>query len=134
MFVMTGNIGLEYTGTTAIDVAFTDRVPVIMFTYAEQSVEENILTMRTGVARPMAALLVRFATDIRAKAAIDGAWSPVSTRQLIDTADYITRGMSPDDAVRIRIVDTMSKEGGHESVSNKAWITWTGKKKEQGYV
>lgn len=134
LFVMTGNVGLEYTGTTAIDVAFTDRVPVIMFTYAQPDVEEGILTMRTGVAKPMAALLVRFATDIRAKAAIDGAWSPVSTRQLIDTADYISRGMTPDDAVLIRIVDTMSREGGYESVASKAWITWTGKKKEQGYV
>ncbi len=119
IIVMTGNVGLRYTGTNAIDPAFLSRGPYIPFGYPDTLSEIKILVNKTGVSEQDAMLLVAFAEQVRAKAEIEPDWSPVSTRELLNTSEYMGYGLSMIEALNLFVLNAASREGGDSSVQNR---------------
>lgn len=127
VIVMTGNIGMQYTGTSAIDPAFTDRSRIVEVAYVEPEIEvEIILGKVPGTPKETAALLVRYATEVRAKADTDPDWPPLSTRQLLAMAEDMQNGLDLQTVVKISYLNSLSREGGTGSTRQQAEVLWTG--------
>jgi len=123
--IMTGNVGLAFTGTYAVDPAFLTRALVTNFDYLDRTSETALLISRTGVDQDAAALLARFADESRQRAARDEETTPVSTREILLAADAVSVGLDVDTAVRQAIINALPSEGGAESPRAKAEMSWT---------
>ncbi len=127
VIVMTGNIGMQYTGTSAIDPAFTDRSRIVELEYVNPELEVEIILGRVpGTPKATAALLVRYAGEVRAKADTDADWSPLSTRQLLAMAEDMQNGLSLQTAIKVSYLNSLSREGGTGSTRQQAEVLWTG--------
>ena len=124
VIVMSGNVGLRYTGTSAIDPAFTTRSAKLSVDYVDPDTELAILTERTGVSEVVAKLLVRFAVDVREKAKSDPDWPTVSTRELIEVSQFVVNGLDAGTALEICVFNGASDEGGTASVRSSMSILW----------
>ena len=124
VIVMSGNVGLRYTGTSAIDPAFTTRSAKLSVDYVDPDTELAILTERTGVSEAVAKSLVRFAVDVREKAKSDPDWPTVSTRELIEVSQFVVNGLDASTALEICVFNGASDEGGTASVRSSMNILW----------
>jgi MoxR-like ATPase len=123
---MAGNVGLQYTGTHAIDPAFTSRAVIFEFDYIPQDQERDILIEATGIDRGTAILLARFAGDARNKSKSDPDFQPVSTREVLEAAKLISRGLDASRAVKYAILNAASADGGAQSQRAVLETLWTG--------
>jgi nitric oxide reductase NorQ protein len=124
--IMSGNRGLQFTGTYAVDPAFMSRSLVVNFDYAPADVEVKIATQSSGVDEATADLLVRFANETRIKSKNDPDVAPVSTREVMAAARLVAGGLSPDLAVRFAVMNGSSDEGGTASVRATYEVIWAG--------
>lgn len=127
--VMSGNRGLSFTGTYAIDPAFISRSLTIGFDYVDQVSEIQIAKDSTGCDDEIASLFVRFAAETRTRAKMDPDFEPVSTREVMEACDLVVRGASPDTAARVTVINAASPEGGPSSYQSALDTIWTGIRK-----
>jgi nitric oxide reductase NorQ protein len=121
-FCATANIGMQYTGTEALDKALKDRFGTIIemfFPPAENEIQV-LLGRCPGLSRRDATRLVKLATKQRDLTKVDEEFPEfVSTRMLIAAGMKIGRGMSFDLACKGSILTHFSSEGGNESDRTK---------------
>jgi MoxR-like ATPase len=114
----TANIGMEYTGTDALDKAMKDRFSsgLIELTFPPAEQEAVILQKRTGVDRRIAEGLARFAKHQRIATTEKEEYTEfVSTRMLLQASTQISRGVSPVTAAKYCILSHFSDDGGGSS-------------------
>lgn len=121
-FIATANIGMEYTGTEALDKALRDRMDCIIdMDFPPKEYEVKILLFRCpGLRAGNASKLVDIAVRQRDMAENDGEFTErVSTRMLLSAGTRIGNGMDADAAVKFCIVNHFSNEGGDASERTK---------------
>lgn len=128
--IMSGNQGLSFTGTYAIDPAFISRSLTQRFDFVSQVDEIQIAKEATGCDDEVATLFVRFASDTRAKARLDPDFEPISTREVLEACQLVVDGASLDTAAYATVIDAASPEGGTASVQMQLESIWTGIRKQ----
>ena len=112
----TANIGIEFTGTSALDAALESRFKLREeVTFLKPNEEAGVLVSRTGIKRDDALKLAEVAETIRTKAVSHEATltRTISTRQLCEAAEwYQTMGVS---GLRYTLANHFSAEGGENS-------------------
>jgi MoxR-like ATPase len=93
----TANVGIEYTGTGNIDEAISNRFTQVILNYAPIDYETEILMSRTHIPRKEAKYLAGMADVSRSNPTIT---HPVSTRQLLNIAEYVAMGFDVMTATR----------------------------------
>lgn len=124
--IMTGNVGVQFTGTYAIDPAFLTRSLVTRFDYLEADAETTLAVNRTGCTLEQAQLFVRFAQETRSRAKQDEDFPPISTREVLEALELVAVGLDETTAARQAIINAASQEGGAESVAANLEMIWTG--------
>lgn len=124
--MLTGNVGLSFTGTYAIDPAFYTRALTTVFTYLETDLEVAVAMSRTGCDPDTARLVVRFAHDSRETAKSQEDFEPVSTREVIMACDLVAVGLDVQTAVYQAVINAASNEGGAQSRRFRLEAIWTG--------
>ncbi len=126
--IMAGNRGLQFTGTSAVDPAFTTRALTEEFGYVDEQDEVRIVSQATGCDEATARILAKFAADSRAKALIEPDFQPISTREVIAAAELASgdNPMDRDLAVKYAIINAASPEGGSASVRTELEGIWAG--------
>lgn len=124
--ILSGNRGLQFVGTYSIEPALLTRVLTVPFGYLDAANETALTVERTGCSLNVAEVLVRFANEVRARAANDEDFSPVSTREVLRAARLIRHGASADTAVNATMIWQASDEGGSESSQTKLRQIWIG--------
>lgn len=122
----TGNRGLQFTGTYAVDPALLTRALIVEFDYAAPDDETRIAKEATGCEDEVAETFVRFATESRTKAVLDPDFSPISTREVINACRLVRYGAQMDTAARMVVLNGASPEGGAGSVRAQLEMIWTG--------
>lgn len=120
-FFATANVGMEYTGTDAIDKALKDRFSsVIEMDFPPAANEIEILISRCTLSRKEATKLVDIANRQRDLARREDVFTElVSTRLLLSAGDMISSGINFRVACRFAIENSFSPEGGEESERTK---------------
>lgn len=116
--IATANIGMEYTGTSALDKAMKDRFStgLVEMWFPPLEAETTIVEARTGVERLVAKNLCRFASKQRKAAQDDDAYTEyVSTRMLIECGKKIAAGVTPTTAAKHSILSHFDDDGGSNS-------------------
>jgi MoxR-like ATPase len=124
--VMTGNVGLSFTGTYAIDPAFLTRSLTSTFDYLAPVEETDLAQSRTGCDKATADLFVRFAAEARARARQTDEFPPISTREVLRACELVAVGLDVNTAAFQTIINSASPEGGAESVRAQMEMIWTG--------
>lgn len=124
--VMAGNVGLQFTGTAAIDPAFWNRATVVEFDYLSEATERKVVQDASGCDDGTAYVLARFAKDSRDRAASDEEFPAISTRELITTAQHVADGLQRDLAVKFDILNHVSAEGATASLRKELESIWNG--------
>lgn len=124
--IMAGNVGVNFTGTNAIDPAFMTRALTVEFDYIDVATEEKIVVEASECDAESAHIFVRFATETRAKAKNDPEFAPISTREAIEMGRLVKRGLSRDLAVKFVVLNAASGEGGSASIRTELQSIWNG--------
>ena len=127
MIAATANLGVGYSGTHGLDIAFHDRFGAVMeASFPPQEEEVQILMRRTGIEESKAQILVNIATQCRSLADQGDLSKYISTRGLLDAAHWIMAGMTIVDAAATTFAPKFSSEGKAESQRAKVEITVKG--------
>jgi MoxR-like ATPases len=127
LIIMSGNRGLQFTGTYAVDPALMTRAYILEFSYLPDKEEAQVVLERyPGLDPRVASTLVRLANETRQRAAADPDFIGVSTREVLATAKLIHNGLNPDLAVSVAILNVASDEGGEGSVRSEIAKLWVG--------
>jgi len=117
VFFATTNEGREFTGTTSLDLAQSDRFgTLIEVSYLKQEDEINLLISRTGISRDDATKLVSVANTVRRKAVSDSsdAFSRgISTRILLNASEKLVYGGHK--TMRYTLLTHFNGDGGETS-------------------
>jgi MoxR-like ATPase len=124
--IMSGNRGLQFTGTYAVDPALMTRAITWEFDYIGADDEERIVKEATGCDDDTAKLFVRFANETRTKAKIEPDFAPISTREVLAAARLAKRGINPDLAAKVVVMNSASAEGGAASARVGLETIWAG--------
>lgn len=124
--ILTGNAGLMFTGTYAVDPAFLTRALTTNFDYLDAVSEAAVAASRTGCPIEVADLFVRFASETRERARQSEDFPPASTREVIAACRLVARGLDVNTAVHQVMINAASGEGGGESVRANLEMIWTG--------
>jgi hypothetical protein len=124
--IMAGNRGLQFTGTSAIDPAFTSRALTIEFEYLDSKAEQKVAMDATGCSADDAACFVLFANESRKKHVSDPDFTPISTREVIAACRRTARGLSRDLAAKFAIINAASDSGGDGSIRRELQSIWNG--------
>lgn len=124
--VMAGNRGLQFTGTSAVDPAFTTRALTVEFDYIEEAAERKVAIDETGCDATTATVFVKFAQETRLKAQADPDFPPISTREVIAACRLAARGLERDLAAEFAIINQTSGEGGAASIRQELQNIWAG--------
>jgi nitric oxide reductase NorQ protein len=116
-FVATANVGLEYTGTEALDKALKERFRIIRMGFPPREWETKILVNRCpGLKAGQASRLVGIAEKQRELATLENEFvEQISTRMLLAAGEQIGLGFTFDDAIEFNIANLFSDEGGDAS-------------------
>ena len=129
---MTGNVGLAFTGTYAIDPALFTRALTTQFDYLNLADEQALAVSRTGCSTEHALLFARFAEETRQRAKREEDFPPVSTREVLKACELVSVGLDPDTAAHETIINAAPSEGGGDSIKAKLEMIWTGVRKPRG--
>jgi MoxR-like ATPase len=132
--IMSGNRGLQFTGTYAVDPALMTRALSWEFDYIEPADEERITMEATGCDEETAKLFVRFANDTRVKSKIDVDFAPISTREVLSACRLVKRGINADLAAKVVVMNNASPEGGAQSTRASLEAIWAGIRKPTATV
>ena len=120
-FVATANLGMEYTGTDALDVALNDRFGVCVdMTFPPPEAEKNVLLGRCeGLPEKDAQKLVDIAILQRTGAVNGDFIRNISTRMLIEAGEQVAAGFPLMDALKYTVLSQYSDDGGDDSERTK---------------
>lgn len=124
--IMSGNRGLQFTGTYAVDPALMTRSVTVEFDYLAADDEQRVAIGVTGVKEDVAALFVRFANETRSRSKADPDMAPVSTREVIAGCLLVSNGLPIDLAAQIAVINGASDEGGAASIRARLTAIWAG--------
>ena len=125
--IMSGNRGLQFTGTYAVDPALMTRAYVLEFSYLPEAEETKVVLERyPSLDFKVASTLVRLANETRKRAAADPDFIGISTREVLAAAKLIANGLAPDAAVGVAILNVASDEGGADSTRAAIQKLWVG--------
>lgn len=124
--IMAGNRGLQFTGTSAVDPAFTTRALTVEFDYIGEAAEQKVAIEETGCDDTTALVFSKFATETRNKARNDPDFPPISTREVIAACRLAAGGMNRDLAAKFAILNAASAEGGSASIRQELQNIWNG--------
>lgn len=124
--LMTGNVGLSFTGTYAIDPAFYTRALTTTFDYLPAGEENRLAVERTGCTVEQAGLFVRFANDTRTRAKTDPDFTPISTREVLEACRLVAFGLDVDIAAHQVVINAASEDGGAQSRKAELERIWIG--------
>lgn len=111
VFIATANIGSEYSGTNDIDAALENRFMMIQVDYLPQSVEAEILNIRTGCNLESAKKITSIANAIRERY-LEGTLSKtISTRETLACAEFVVDGFAIVDAINFSFCEKFPKYG-----------------------
>ncbi len=97
-FISAGNVGSQYTDTRTLDGAFWDRFIKLPIDYLPKAEEEKLVCARAPKAnKTHVKILIDRANKCRAAEKAGSITSGISTRQLIDMANYLEIGFSIED-------------------------------------
>lgn len=117
VFFATTNEGREFTGTTSLDLAHSDRFgSLIEVNYLPSEEETSLLVKRTDIKREDATRLVHVATQVRRKYLAESADSyskSISTRMLLNAAEKIVLGGHK--TMRYTLLTHFNGDGGETS-------------------
>jgi len=114
-FIATANIGMEYTGTEALDPALVRRFSVVEVYYPPKESEIRILMARTKIKMDVAKKLVNIAETQREMWKNQEFSISVSTAMLIEAAQQIADGFSIANALKFNVQNQFSSSGGDAS-------------------
>lgn len=100
VFFATANIGIEYTGTSTMDKALTNRFFPIELDYLNASNETSVLVKRCGIAKSDAKIISNLAESIRKMKRNSDLETAISTRETLMIADLIYDGWELVNAVK----------------------------------
>lgn len=123
--ILSGNEGLQYTGTFPMDPALLTRCVVVRFAYLAEPHEMRVAMDRTGCDEATAKVFVRFANETRQRAVANPDMQPVSTREVL-AACLLAPSVGNDLAARYAIINQASTEGGADSVASSLEKIWVG--------
>lgn len=118
VFFVTANLGSQYTGTWRWDIAFENRMDFrVEVNYLEEANETELLCRKQNIDKTTSRKLVDIANLVRRRVVDpkDALSHAISTRQLLVTAEAISNGMTPLEALDSTVVNTYSPEGGTTS-------------------
>jgi MoxR-like ATPase len=120
-FIATANLGSEYSGTEALDVALEDRFDVVIdVEFPPKEPEMKILMGRyPQLKTAVASKLVDFANDQRTMKLQGDFTRHVSTRMLLAVAKQIVNGISIKDALKFCVANHFSNDGAEASDRSK---------------
>lgn len=98
-FIATANIGIEYTGTNAMDRALMNRFFPLELDYLDKSQESSVLQQRCGITKEESDLIVRVATEIRNIYKKQELSISVSTRETLMVAELVHDGWGLKEAL-----------------------------------
>lgn len=99
VFFATANLGVEYSGTNQIDRALMDRFDVMEMDYPEESVEVDVICLRTQIDRKIAEAIVKLSNTIRKTHKKGELQTAVSVRHSLKTAGYVRDGFDMKQAI-----------------------------------
>ena len=100
VFFATANIGIEYTGTSTMDKALTNRFFPIELDYLNATNETSVLVKRSGIAKSDAKIISNLAESIRKMKRNSDLETAISTRETLMIADLIYDGWELVNAVK----------------------------------
>ena len=109
-FIATCNVGIEYTGTSTLDKALTNRFFPIEFNYLPERIEAQILTKRCGINAADAQMIASIATKIRKMYDSQDLSTAISTRETIMIAELVKDGWPLVDSLKIILTPLYEKE------------------------
>lgn len=116
----TANIGMEYTGTEALDIALKQRFNVTIDLYFPPEEKEiDILIGRTGIDKKNAQILVEVANQQRLAKKAGDFIEDISTRMLLEAAELVVDGFDLLSACTYAILNIFSTEGDEASERTK---------------
>jgi MoxR-like ATPase len=111
VFVMTMNLGYQFTGTFTADAALTNRSDITLHCEAlPENVERDLLRQRSGIASDLAAQIVRVMSAMRKLADNGGLTADVSTRTSLKVADLVSVGLNLDEAIANAVFSTIDRD------------------------
>lgn len=115
-FAATANVGMEYTGTEALDIALKQRFQVTIDMYFPEIKNEiEVLKGRTGIDYPKAKAICEVAEQQRT-AKRDGDFvEEISTRMLLEAAELMVDGFDLITSCKYAILNIFSNEGEESS-------------------
>jgi MoxR-like ATPase len=115
-FCATANLGMEYTGTEALDKALQDRFEaVIEMDFPDSSAEFNVVKYRTKCEDGAVKKLIDIAVQQRNLYREGEFTTMISTRMLIATAAFINNGLGFLQSSKFGILNQFSNEGDSSS-------------------
>lgn len=110
VFIATANIGAEYSGTTDVDAALMNRFLPMKLDYMPQSIEMNVLTVRTNISKDTAKIITNYASQIRTAYKAGTISKSLSTRETLAIAELVDDGFSIQDAVDYIVLQKFQDE------------------------
>lgn len=110
VFIATANIGLEYTGTSTLDKALTNRFFPIEFSYLPKDIETKVLQRRCGITSTEAKMIADIATDIRQLYSNQDLTTAVSTRETLMIASLVADGWELVNSLKTVLLPLYEKE------------------------
>ena len=124
--ILGGNVGFKFTGVFDVDIATTSRLCVFNIGYLEPDVEAEVIVEHAKIDKVVAGRLVSLAGETRKNPQM----TSVSTRELLQTAVLIARGLDEDAAVTAKIIAPASDQGDEASPRAKLATLWGGYKNQ----
>lgn len=115
-FFATMNPPEEYAGTKELNKAFQSRFSIVLQVhYPEPEVEAKILTDKAGVPAQDAIKMVDVGNALRQAKNDDKIFYTCSTRDLLHWADVVSKGLHPNEAFKVAILNKTGQD--HETVT-----------------
>lgn len=126
-FIATGNVGMQYTDTRTLDGALWDRLVKLWVDYLSPA-EELELVKQTQPSAPEASVkrLIAWANICRQKEKDGELSTGVSTRQVLDMADFLAAGMTLNEVYEEVFLFLFINGNQDERANVKSYIAGSG--------
>lgn len=110
-FFATMNPPEEYAGTKELNKAFQSRFSIVLQVhYPKPAIETKILVDKAGVSAEDATKMVDVANALRKAKKDDKVFFTCSTRDLLHWADVVAKGVKPNDAFRVAVLNKTGQD------------------------
>lgn len=116
-FIATANIGQEYSGTSDLDAALTNRFTCLQVDYLPENIETSVLCVRTNISMEYSQKIVSVANLLRQRYFEGNLSKPISTRETISTAEMFVDGFDIMDAIDFGMCQKYMKYGEEQEYS-----------------